>query len=123
MTAAFCALLTFVYALIGEPLVRSSFGSEFAEAGALLPEFTVAMTLFSIANVLVGFHLSRGETRYAWIVAGAVVVQLTALALLPTSLTGVIWVNIVVGMLLLAAHELLVGSSLPALRAGFRRFR
>lgn len=123
VTAAFCALLTFVYALIGEPLVRLSFGPEFAEAGALLPEFTVAMALFSIANVLVGFHLSHGETRYAWIVAGAVVVQLTALALLPTSLTEVIWVSIAVGILLLATHELLVGSSMPALRAGFRRFR
>ena len=100
-----------------------SFGAEFAEAGALLPEFTVAMALFSIANVLVGFHLSRGETRYAWIVAGAVVVQLVALALLPTSLIEVIWVSIAVGILLLAAHELLVGSSIPALLAGFRRFR
>ena len=42
---------------------------EFAEGGALLAEFALAMGLFSLANVLVGYHLSRGETRYAWIVA------------------------------------------------------
>jgi O-antigen/teichoic acid export membrane protein len=123
VTVAFCVVLTVGYALVGEQLVRLSFGSEFSEAGALLPAFTVEMSLFSLANVLVGFHLSRGETRYAWIVAGAVVVQFTALALLPTSPTEVIWTNITVGIVLLGAHELLVGSSVPALRAGLRRFR
>jgi O-antigen/teichoic acid export membrane protein len=121
VTAAFCALLTLFYALVGDPLLRISFGDEFAEAGTLLPTFTVAMSLFSLANVLVGFHLSRGETRYAWIVAGAVVVQIAALALVPSSLEGVIWTNMAVGIVLLAAHELLVESSVPALRAGFGR--
>src|SRR5439155_3494446 len=65
-------------------------------------------------------HLSRGETRYAWIVAGTVVVQVVALATLPSSLRGVVWTNVVVGVGLLAAHELGVGSSVPALRAGLR---
>ena len=46
------------------------------------------MTLYALANVLVGFHLSRGETRYAWILAAAVPVQLVALALVPGGLAG-----------------------------------
>jgi hypothetical protein len=79
------------------------------------------MGLFSVANVLVGYHLSRGETRYAWIVAAAVVVQVVALSTIPSGLEGVVWTNVVVGVLLLAAHELFVGSSVPALRAAVRR--
>ena len=43
------------------------------------------MTAFSLANVFVGFHLSRGETRYAWIVAAAVPVQIVVLALVPAT--------------------------------------
>jgi O-antigen/teichoic acid export membrane protein len=123
VTAAFCALLAGAFALVGDTLVRLSFGAEFADAGEILPELAVAMMFFSLANVLVGFHLSRGETRYAWIVAVAVVVQMVLLATIPSSLEQVVWADILVGIALLAAHELLVGSSVPALRAGLRRMR
>ena len=51
----------------------------------MLAPFSVAIGLFSIANILVGYHLSRGETRYAWIVAAGVLVQVAVLILLPTS--------------------------------------
>ena len=123
VTAVFCALLAGAFALVGDTLVRLSFGAEFADAGEILPELAVAMMFFSLANVLVGFHLSRGETRYAWIVAVAVVVQMVVLATIPSSLEQVVWADILVGIALLAAHELLVGSSVPALRAGLRRMR
>ena len=33
--------------------------------------FAIEMTLFSLANVLVGFHLSQGEPRFAYVVAAA----------------------------------------------------
>ena len=108
------------YGMTGRGLVHTSFGAEFAEGGELLVPFTISMTLFAIANVLVGFHLSRGETRYAWIVACAVPLQVGVLALVPSSTSGVIWANIVVGTALLCAHELVVDSSVPALGTGFR---
>ena len=120
-TAGFCALLALVYAAAGTGLVTMTFGNDFAEGGKILAPFAIAMGFFSLANVLVGYHLSRGETRYAWIVAGAVVVQVVALSVIPSTLEGVVWTNAVVGVLLLAAHELFVGSSAPALRAGLRR--
>ena len=123
VTAAFCGLLTLAYALTGPGLVYATFGAEFAGGGALLWPFALSMSLYSLANVLVGFHLSRGESRYAWIVASAVAVQLPLLALLPLSLQDVIWTNAAVAVALLAAHELFVGSSVPALRAGLRQFR
>jgi O-antigen/teichoic acid export membrane protein len=120
-TAGFCGLLALVYAAAGTGLVTMTYGIEFSKGGDVLAPFALAMGCFSLANVLVGYHLSRGETRYAWIVAGAVVVQVVALATIPSGLEGVVWTNVVVGVLLLAAHELAVGSSAPALRAAIKR--
>src|SRR5439155_13803371 len=121
-TAAFCALLTVFYAAAGRGLVVTTFGSDFAEGGDVLAPFALAIGLFSLANVLVGYHLSRGERRYAWIVAAGVLVQIAALALVPSTLHGIVWTNVSVGFGLLAAHELLVGSSVGAIRAGLRHF-
>jgi O-antigen/teichoic acid export membrane protein len=121
-TAVFCGLLVLFYAAAGPGLVATTFGHDFAEGGRVLAPFALAIGLFSIANVLVGYHLSRGETRYAWIVAGGVVVQVAVLASLPTSLRGVVWTNVGIGAALLVVHELTVRSSIPALRAGLRHF-
>jgi len=120
-TTAFCGLLVLVYAAAGVGLVSMTFGTDFSKGGHLLAPFALAIGFYSLANVLVGYHLSRGETRYAWIVAGAVVVQVVALVVVPSGLRGVVWTNVVVGALLLAAHELFVGSSVPALRAALGR--
>jgi len=121
VAAGFCSLLTIFYALTGRGLVHTSFGEDFADGGAFVVPLTISMTLFALANVLVGFHLSRGESRFAWIVAGTIPVQIAALALIPSSVRGVIWIDIVIGVGLLAAHEIFVGSSVPALRAGLGR--
>jgi O-antigen/teichoic acid export membrane protein len=115
--AAFCGVLALVYAAIGTGLVTLTFGPDFSAGGAILGPFALAIGLYSLANVLVGYHLSRGETRYAWIVAAAVVVQVAALAVIPSSLEGVVWTNVVVGVLLLGSHEVFVESSAPAIRA------
>ena len=120
VTAGFGGALTLLYAMAGRGLVVASFGRDFAPAGGLIAPLAIAMTLFALANVLVGFHLSRDETRYAWIVAGAIPVQVLALALVPHSVRTVIWADVAVAAALLAAHELLVEPSLPALRAGGR---
>jgi O-antigen/teichoic acid export membrane protein len=120
-TAGFCGLLALVYAAAGTGLITMTFGADFSKGGDVLAPFALAMGLASLANVLVGYHLSRGETRYAWIVGAAVIVQIAALAVIPSSLSGVVWTNVVVGVGLLAAHEFFVGSSVPALRAGLGR--
>ena len=119
-TAAFCGALALFYAAAGVGLVATTFGPDFAEGGTVLAPYALAIGLFSLANILVGYHLSRGETRYAWIVAGGVIVQVALLALIPTTLRGVVYVNLLVGVVLIAAHELFVGSSASAVRAGLR---
>jgi O-antigen/teichoic acid export membrane protein len=121
-TLVFCAGLAVFYAATGVGLVTMTFGRDFAEGGRVLAPFALAIGLYSLANVLVGYHLSRGETRYAWIVASGVVVQVAVLATLPSTLHALVWANAAVAAGLIVAHELFVGSSLPAVRAGIRRF-
>jgi O-antigen/teichoic acid export membrane protein len=120
VTAAFGGLLTLFYAMTGRGLIRTSFGAEFADGGRLVVPLTISMALFALANALVGFHLSRGETRYAWIAAASLPVQIAVLTLVPSDVEGVIWADIVVGGALLCLHELVVDSSVPALGAGLR---
>src|SRR5919198_2153665 len=122
-TAAFCGLLALFYAAAGVGLVVTTFGTDFAAGGRVLAPFAIATGLFSLANILVGYHLSRGEMRYAWIVAAGVVVQVVVLAVVPSSLHGVVYSNLVIGAGLIVAHELLVESSVPALRAGWRHLQ
>jgi O-antigen/teichoic acid export membrane protein len=119
-TIVFCGGLALFYAAAGVGLIVATFGPGFAEGGRVLAPFALAIGLFSISNVLVGYHLSRGDTRYAWIVAAGVPVQVLLLALVPTSLHGVVWTNAAVGAALIVGHEVLVGSSRSALRAGLR---
>lgn len=120
VTAAFGALLGVFYGMAGRGLVHTSFGADFAEGGELLVPFTVSMILFALANVCVGFHLSRGETRFAWLVAAIVPLQVVALTLVPQTPRSLIWVNVAVGVTLLVAHETAAGSSIGALREGGR---
>jgi O-antigen/teichoic acid export membrane protein len=122
-TAGFCTILALLYAAAGVGLISTTFGSDFAQGGKVLAPFALAIGLFSLANILVGYHLSRGETRYAWIVAAGVVVQIVALNLVPANLRSIVWANVVIGVSLLVAHELLVRSSAPAIRAGLRHLR
>jgi O-antigen/teichoic acid export membrane protein len=119
-TAAFCGLLALLYAAAGVGLVVATYGVDFAPGGEVLAPFALAAGLYSLANILVGYHLSRGESRYAWIVGAAVVVQLVVLSLVPATLHAVVYANLAVAGGLLVAHELFVESSVPALRAGWR---
>jgi O-antigen/teichoic acid export membrane protein len=122
-TAAFCGALALFYAAAGVGLVVTTFGVDFSAGGEVLAPYAIAIGLFSLANILVGYRLSRGETRYAWIVAAGVILQVVVLALVPSSLRGVVWANVAVGVALIAAHELFVGSSASAIRAGLGHLR
>ncbi len=122
-TAVFCAALAIFYAATGPGLVTATFGADFAEGGKILAPFAIAIALFSLAQILVGYHLSRGETRYAWILGAGIVAQVIALSTIPSTLHQLVWTNVVIGAALIAAHELFAGSSVPALRAGLRRSR
>lgn len=121
VTAGFCVLLFLLYAAIGGPVVRLTYGADFAEAAGLLWIFGIGMTCFSLASVFASYHLSRHDNRFAWLLAAAAVSQPIALALAPGSLRAFLWVNAAIGVALLGAHEAVMGSSLPAIRSGLAR--
>lgn len=120
-TSAFCAALAVVYAATGTGIVTLTFGHDFAHGGAVLAPFALAIGLYSLAYILVGYHLSRGATRYAWIATGSVLAQLVVLAVVPATLHGVVYGNLIVAAAVVASHEVFVGSSVPALRAALSR--
>lgn len=122
VTAAFCSLLALFYAAAGRGLVVTTYGSEFVEGGKITGAFALAMGLYSLVNILVGYHLSRSETRFAWIVAGAAPVQLVVLAFVPARLEDIVWANVLVAAALLVAHEVFVDTSVPAFAAGIGHF-
>ncbi len=51
------------------------------------------------------------------------IAQVVALSTIPSTLHQFVWTNVVVGAAMIAAHELLAGSSVPAIRAGLRHSR
>lgn len=122
VTIVLCGALALFYAAAGVGLVSATFGRGFADGGRVLAPFALAIGLYSLAYILVGYHLSRGESRYAWIVAAACVVQVATLALVPRTLHSVVWANLAVAGALIVSHELAVARSAPALRSGLRHF-
>src|SRR5436190_4116627 len=64
-TAGFCGALALFYAATGPGLVALTFGPDFSAAGDVVAPLSVAIGLFSLANVLVAYHLARGGARYA----------------------------------------------------------
>jgi O-antigen/teichoic acid export membrane protein len=122
VTIVLCGALALFYAAAGVGLVSATFGRSFAAGGEVLAPFALAIGLYSVAYILVGYHLSRGESRYAWIVAAGCAVQAVVLSVVPRTLHSVVWANLAVAGVLVVAHELAVGRSGPALRAGMRQF-
>lgn len=106
VTAAFCILLTVIYAAASHLIVRIAFGSDYAQAAGLLWRFGVAMTGFSLLNVLFVYHLGKRNHQMSWILAAGAVAQIVAFAFVHSSGKELVLVDIVVAAALMVAHEL-----------------
>lgn len=107
VTAAFCAGLTTIYALGGTLIARSAFGTSYDSAGPLLWRFGVAMSCFAVLNVLLFYHLGRGEHRLSWLLGGAALLQLAAFAAAHGNGRQLVTVDVVFGTGLLLVYALL----------------
>jgi O-antigen/teichoic acid export membrane protein len=105
VTAAFCTSLTLLYGVAAPTIVRLAFGSKYASASPLLWRFGVAMTGFAILNVLLVYHLGRGDSAMSWLLAAGAVLQLAAFALLHGSARQIVTVDVVFAAALVLAHE------------------
>lgn len=114
VTLVASTLVTLVYALAPELVVRVAFGSEYDDATGLLGLFGIAMTGYAVLNVLLVYHLARGVNALSWLLLAGAVVQLGGYALLHDSGRQLLAVSIATMVALLVAHELLVQRSLTS---------
>jgi O-antigen/teichoic acid export membrane protein len=107
VTGGFCAVATLVYTLAPKLLVFVAFGSSFEDAAGLLWMFAVAMSGFALLNVLLAYHLGRGESRLSLLLFAGAVAQILLFVAFHGSPEQLLVVDIAVAFVLLVAHEFL----------------
>jgi O-antigen/teichoic acid export membrane protein len=108
VTAGFCLAAIAVYAAVPDLLLWIAFGSSYEDAAPYLWLFAVAMSGYAILNVLLAYHLGRGEKRFSWFLVGGALAQILLFALFHGSPRQLLVVDILVAGALLLAHELFV---------------
>lgn len=111
-TFAFCVVGTLGYSVIGGPITRIAFGSDYSAAAGLLWLFGVAMSGYAVLNVLLIYHLGREDSRMSFLLLAGAAAQLVLFALIHQSPHQLLYIDIVVAAGLLAAHELVLDRGL-----------
>ena len=122
-TAALCGVFTFVYAVAPHLIVRIAFGAKYQGSASLLWMFGVAMTLYSLLNVLLFYRLGHGETRTCWLLLAGAAVQAAVFAGFHSSPRELLTASIATGAVLLALAAAETASRSPSRPAGARRER
>ncbi len=100
-TGALCAVLTVIYALAPHLIARIAFGTKFEGSASLLWMFGIAMTLYSLVNVLLFYRLGHGETRICWLLLIGAGAQMVVYAVFHSSPRELLFASIVTGSILL----------------------
>ena len=74
-TGAVCLVFTIFYTVFPHLIVRIAFGSKYQGAASLLWMFAIAMSLYSLLNVVLVYRLGHHETRTSWILLGGAAAQ------------------------------------------------
>ena len=112
VTVIFCAAATLAYSAAPELIVKAAFGTEFTDGAHLLWMFAVAMSGYSILNVLLAYHLGRGSLRLPWLLFAGAVLQAIGFAFFHESAKELLGVSIATAWSLVALHEVLIYPSL-----------
>ncbi len=97
----------------GGPVLGVVLGPEYAGLSLALAAYAVSTTLFAIGNLVASYHLSRSDTRPAWILLGAALLQVVLLLLWHDDIASLILsqgVAMVVLLLALGANSLVSSS-------------
>ncbi len=78
--APLCGAFTVLYTLAPHLIVRVAFGAKYQGSASLLWMFGVAMTLYSVLNVVLVYRLGHGETRICWLLLAGAAGQAAAFA-------------------------------------------
>ena len=101
-TAAVATVLLWVFA---EPLIDVTFGSKYEDAAPWLGPLSLAMAFYALATVYLYHFLSVGRSRFAFVVAGLLLVQIVVFAFLHSSPNQLIGVQITMSAATLVAAE------------------
>lgn len=100
------AVLVIVCAVFGGTAIELMFGASYAPADELLVPVVGAMCCFALTNVMLFYYLSVHRMRFAWMLFGAVVVQVVGLALAASDPLAVAYVQLAVGLAIVAINEI-----------------
>jgi O-antigen/teichoic acid export membrane protein len=92
-------------AVAGDLAIRLMFGDEFEPAGELVVPVVAAMCCFAIANVMLFYYLSVHRMRFAAVMFGVVAVQVAALFLVGSDPLAAAYVQLAVGLAVIAINE------------------
>ena len=85
----------------------------------LLPLFGVAMSAYALLNVLLVYHLGKGEWRMSWFLVAGAICETLGFVLFHGSARELLGVSVVTAITLLVVHEVAFDPSLTrAVRFG-----
>lgn len=108
MVAGLCSLVTIGYFVFPFLIVSLLFGSRYYQSVPLMGLFGVAMTLFSMLNILILYFLSVHSFRFIFFLVACTLLQVTLLWFFHSTLQTVLYVLIGNGFLLLALNWLYI---------------
>jgi O-antigen/teichoic acid export membrane protein len=108
VTVAFCLAGIALYAAAPKFLLDIAFGSSYEGAAPYLWMFAVAMSGYAVLNVLLAYHLGRGDGRFSWILLAGAVFQIGLFAAFHGTPRQLLAVDIAIAGSLVAAHEFFV---------------
>ena len=91
-----------IYAVAPHLIARIAFGTKFEGSASLLWMFGIAMTLYSLLNVLLFYRLGLGETRICWVLLIGAGAQMIVYAVFHSSPRELLFASIGTGAALLA---------------------
>ena len=100
------ALFVIVCAVFGTTAIEIMFGTSYAPADELLVPVVGAMCCFALTNVMLFYYLSVHRMRFASMLFGAVVVQVVALAFAASDPLAVAYVQLSIGLAIVAINEI-----------------
>lgn len=101
-TGAVCLVFTIFYTVVPHLIVRIAFGAKYQGAASLLWMFGIAMSLYSLLNVILVYRLGHRETRTSWLLLGGAVVQAGLFVVFHSSPRELLFASIATAAILLA---------------------
>lgn len=121
ITFAIGAVATLVAWALQEPIVRLTYGAEYADGAHLLAPLVGASTLLGGLIVLLNHHIGRSADAFVWALAGAAALQVALFGAFHGSAGQLVMVDAAACAAALAGHEIAMGRGPDGMVAGLVR--